>query len=298
MRKLFSFLLGFFLFAPLALAEFQAPSYQGFVTDLTTGTLTANEKQTLEETLQNYANTTQNEIAILIIDTTDGMEISDYAIKVGNAWGIGHEGIDNGILMVAAMSDRDFFIATGSQTEGYLTDAKSGEIWRTIIRPHFRDSNYALGLTQGLEAITATLSGQGFENLVSETDTELSDSEAISIIALGFIFIMGFIWLGAILGRSKTIWPGGLIGLIGGSVLGISTGDIAVTITLAVFIGLLGLAFDAIVSGEYKSAGKSGRSPKWWSGGGSSSGSSHSSGGGFGGFGGGGFSGGGGGGSW
>lgn len=275
------------------------PEPQGYVTDLY-GVMDTTQKIDFEQDLQAYETETGTEIAYLIVGTTEGMEIADYAVAVGNEWGVGKEGADNGVLVVTAIDDREFWIATGSQTEGYLTDATSGSIFRNTVKPYFKDGQYYEGLVASFQEIKRALNGEIIGDFENNSDPAIQNEDGFWVVAMMFVFIALISWLGAVLGRSKEIWPGGVIGLVSGLVLfGLSGFAFAELIVSSLFLGLLGLGFDAIVSAEHKSASKSGRSPKWWSGGsGWGGGSSGGSSGGFGGFGGGGFSGGGGGGSW
>jgi uncharacterized protein len=274
------------------------PEPTGYVTDIYS-VMTDTQKTDFEQDLQAYEEQTGTEIAYLIIGTTEGMEIADYAVAVGNEWGVGKESADNGILVVTAIDDREFWIATGSQTEGYLTDSSAGNIFRNTVKPYFQDGKYYEGLVASFDDIKSALNG---ETIGTISDTTTAESESgFGILVMLFAGLGVIIWLGSVLGRSKAIWPGAAIGGGGGFIISVFSGFGFVEIIFAIlFFGFMGLVFDTIVSAEYKNAGKSGRSPKWWSGGsgwgGGSSGGS--SGGGFGGFGGGGFSGGGGGGSW
>lgn len=281
------------LLPPLFCSAITFPSPTGYVTD-TTSLLTPEQKNTLEQKLENYEKETKTEIALLITDTTSPLEISQYATQIGNEWGVGKSNADNGIMIVTAMSDRKFWIATGNQTGGALTDAKSGSIYRNYIKPHFKEGNYYTGLSKGIDAIIAELAGEVFTGSTAPAP----EGDSFSFFGIFFGIITGLIWLGSVLGRSKAIWPGAVIGGLGGFFLGLILAlGLFELISLTAVLSILGLGFDALVSGEYQSAKSSGRSPRWWAGGGGFSGGS-SSGGGFSGFGGGGFSGGGGGGSW
>jgi len=297
MKKIFAGLLSFLWIGSAWAVDFPAP--QGHVTDLY-GVMDSVQRQDFEKSLEDYQTETGTEIAYLILDTTGGMEIADYAVAVGNAWGVGKKGVDSGILVVTAIDDREFWIATGSQSEGYITDASSGQIFRNTVKPYFKNNQYYEGLVASFTEIQKTLNNETIGgDTTAEKETE-DTSDGLWAVALLFLFVGLISWLGAVLGRSKEIWPGGLIGLISGLIIfgfiGFALTELVVS---SVFLGFLGLLFDAIVSAEHKHAGKSGRKPRWWSGGGFGGGfGGGSSGGGFGGFGGGGFSGGGGGGSW
>ncbi len=92
------------------------------------------------------------------------------------------------------------------------------------------------------------------------------------------IYILGF------MARTKSIWLGGIWGVILGIVLGFGFGGILWIILLPLGMGFFGLLLDIVLSGNYSSRSSSGLSTGWIS---SIGGFRGSGGGGFGGFGGG-----------
>ncbi|MDD3067193.1 MAG: TPM domain-containing protein [Candidatus Gracilibacteria bacterium] len=298
MRKLFIFLCVLFGLATQAFAV-DFPQYENFVTD-TSGIISADAEASLNSKLKTYEAQTGTEIAVVTIPLIpDGLSPNEYATQLGNTWGVGKAKVDNGVILLIETADspgnRDIYIATGSQLEGGLTDIESRDIVDNIIIPRFKESDFDGGVTAGVDAIILGLNGESFTSLRSGS-SESENIEGIgNIIFVVFFFV--FPWLAAILGRSKRIWPGGAIGVIGGGIFGAIL-SIAVwgVVAIAIGMGLFGLLFDWIVSRNYGKAKARGISPAWWAGG--RGGFGGGSGGGFGGFGGGGFSGGGGGGSW
>jgi len=266
------------------------PKQSNFVTDTTT-TLSKETVAELNLKLKNYEAKIGTEIAVAIVSSTEGMPIWQFATELGNKWGIGKKDVDNGALLVIAIEDRELFIATGSQLEGALTDIESKKIIEDVITPHFRHGNFDDGITMGVEGMILAIAGESFTNLRME-----SSSSSESFVNIFFVLIFFVLpWFAAILGRSKKIWPGGVIGAIGGGVSGLLLnfaiiGIVAAAVSLSIF----GLIFDLIVSRNFAAAKKSGSRVAWWAGGGRR----NSKRGGFGGFGGGGFSGGGAGGRW
>jgi len=108
--------------------------------------------------------------------------------------------------------------------------------------------------------------------------------------------IMGFVWLGSILARTKSWWAGGVIGGVAGGGIGLLIGSLTLGLVVTAVLIIIGLLFDKSVSSNYQSRVSQGRRPSWWAGG------THLGGGGFGGggggFGGGSFGGGGASGGW
>lgn len=294
MRK---FLIGIFAFSLILVSAAAAsfPKFENFVTD-TTDTLSSSVVAKLNSQLANYEAQTGTEIAVALIASTEGMPIAQYATKLGNEWGVGKARVDNGAILVVAVDDRELFLATGSQLEGALTDIDAREIIDEVITPRFKNDDFDGGISAGVDAIIAAIAGESFTDLRTGGGTFTVSNADEGIINAIFIFLFFVLpWLAAILGRSKRIWPGAVVGGIGGAIGGsIFLSGILGIAGAAVVLGLLGLIFDAAVSRNYAAAKKSGGNIAWWAGGSRFGGGS----GGFGGFGGGGFSGGGFGGKW
>jgi uncharacterized protein len=103
---------------------------------------------------------TSSEIAILVINSTEEMEISLYAIEVFNSNGIGNREKDNGVLIVVATGDQTYFIAVGRGIEHILNDAKVGKFARDYFVPHAEMGDYGYGIY----ALTVMIASEIAEN--------------------------------------------------------------------------------------------------------------------------------------
>ena len=85
------------------------------------------EWTSLDHKLTTFARETSNRILVLITDTLCGLPESDVAIEVGERWGIGKAGFDNGVVILLKPTgppgQRAVFIATGYGLEGAIPDA-------------------------------------------------------------------------------------------------------------------------------------------------------------------------------
>jgi uncharacterized protein len=124
------------------------------------GLLSAQEKSSLEQKLIRYSDSTSTQIVMAIIASTEGENIQYLGAQWGQAWGIGQEKEDNGILILLARNDRRIAINSGYGVEEFLTDALSRRIIETVIIPEFRDGDYYAGLDKGSDAIFQVLTGQ------------------------------------------------------------------------------------------------------------------------------------------
>ena len=263
--------------------------------------LNPQEKQRLEAQLRTIYQQGLAQAAVVIVPTTNGMPIFDYALQVAEKWQLGSKDIDDGLLVVVAVNDRDMYILTGYGLEGVLPDAAVNRIIREDITPLFKQNNYGAGILAGVTALQSRLSADPevlarADAQAAERTTQQGSDELPSPI---FLFIMAMIFgsfITSIFGRvfGSVLTAGGFVA--GSLALG---GGLFMTIIMAIFLWLFLISRGGGKGGS--GGGKGGRGGGMiflpGMGGGGGFGGGGFGGGGFGG-GGGGFGGGGAGGSW
>jgi uncharacterized protein len=136
-------------------AEIEFPKQTGNVNDFE-NVFTEMQKFSLEQYLSGYENLTTNEIAIITVSSIDPYkEIQVYGKDLGNAWGLGKNEMNNGLLIVLNISSREVGISTGLGTEKILTDEICAQIIENHMIPEFKKGDYYAGIVYGLEEITA-----------------------------------------------------------------------------------------------------------------------------------------------
>ncbi len=228
-----------------------------------TNTLTADQADFIERKLVAFDDTTSTQIAVVIVATTDGQDVAQYAVDLGRKWGIGGSKFNNGVLLLIAKNDHRLNIATGYGVEGALPDITSKHIIDEEIVPNFKGDDYFRGIDEGTDAIIQAVKGEYQE--VRQKNPAGKVGGGISIFIFIVIMIIVFIARG---GGGK---GGGFMSRRG-------------------YRDIIG----PMILGNLLSGGR--RGGGGWSGGGWSGGGG--GGGGFGGFGGGSFGGGGASGSW
>lgn len=122
------------------------------------------EKQALENKLLMYNDTTSTQIYVVTVSDLGGYPVSDYAFKLGEKWGIGQSGKDNGLLILIkpkiGNSRGQAFVATGYGLESHITDAFAGRIVRNYMIPYFQDGDYFGGVNAAVDVVIAKLSGE------------------------------------------------------------------------------------------------------------------------------------------
>ena len=136
------------------------PPLTGRVVDLT-NTLSAPDVQALTAKLAAWEQKTGgNQLAVLIVPSTQPEPIETYSIRVAEAWKIGRKGQDNGVLFLIAKDDRKLRLEVGYGLEGVLTDVTARRIIAENVAPLFRQNQYAAGITAGVDRVIAVV-GKG-----------------------------------------------------------------------------------------------------------------------------------------
>ena len=220
--------------------------------------------QLLEDSLEYFSRTTSNQIVVMTVtnDILDGLSLAEFGQEVGQKWGVGHKGSDNGVVVLIkpktgddAMGKGRAFISTGYGAEGPLPDLLCSKIVDNEMIPHFKDNDYAGGVWAALDILKPALQGDfNTEEYVGDDAADAVLSIIVLIMIVCFVFVVMKSNNNGGNGNNTRTYTGGPV----------------------IFPGTFG----------------SGRSSSSWGGGG------FGGGGGWGGFGGGSFGGGGGGGSW
>jgi len=122
--------------------------------------LSVGQERTLENRLVAYNDSTSTQITIVTIKSLGGEEASFFAFELGEKWGVGTQGEDNGIVILIAPNDRKTFIATGYGTEGALPDAYAKRIVENVMLPQFKKGDYFGGITKAIVSIKQYLRGE------------------------------------------------------------------------------------------------------------------------------------------
>jgi uncharacterized protein len=257
------------------------------VTDQT-GTLSAEQKASLERMLEAFEARKGSQIAVLMVRTTGGEPIEQFALRVAEQWKLGRKGVDDGALLAIAKDDRALRIEVGYGLEGALNDATAKRIIAEVITPRFREGDFFGGISAGLDRMIRVIDGEPLPAPARGAPAAGSDVLQFLPVLLIAALVGGGL-LRALLGRALGAFAtGGAVGflawvLAGTLFIGIAAG------LLAFFFTLVGGFHGAMPGGGF------GRRGGWggggWSGGGFRTGGGGGFGGGGGGFGGGGASG-------
>lgn len=217
----------------IAVAEVPVPPLQTRVTDLT-GTLTADQKNKLEQTLSEFEARKGSQIAVLIVPTTEPEAIEQYSIRVAESWKLGRKGVDDGVLLLIAKDDRALRIEVGYGLEGVIPDAIGKRVISEIITPYFKSGDFYGGIDAGVNRLMRLIDGEPLPPPVKK-DVSWSSLEDFLPLAFVAVFVVGGV-LRAIFGRfiGATI-AGGVLAFVGWMLIG--------SILAAVIIGVIVFLF-------------------------------------------------------
>ncbi|MES2070043.1 MAG: YgcG family protein [Pseudomonadota bacterium] len=268
----------------IAAAQVPVPPLSGRVTDQTS-TLNAEQKSTLEQSLQAFEARKGSQLAVLIVPTVSPESIEQYALRVAEQWKLGRKKVDDGAILVIAKNDRALRIEVGYGLEGALNDATSKRIISEIITPRFKQGDFYGGITAGVDQMIRVVDGEPLPppsgKSSGKSGASIGDLQQYAPVIFVVAVVLGGL-LRSMLGR----FPGALVT---GAAVGGMAWLFAGAISVALGAGVIALLFTLI------SGGMVGRSMGGLAGiygrGGGSGGSGGSFSGGGGGFGGGGASG-------
>lgn len=184
-------------------AELKIPSLTGPVVD-EMRLLNGRENAEVSAMIRELYQTGAAQMSILISSSLQGYDIETYSIKVAEAWKLGKADTDKGLLLVIAPQERKMRLEVGYGLEGDLTDAFSRRLLDQILRPYFRENQFAEGIRQAVFAVSEKLGASLSAQNSAPTATHQGPRKAKSILHLFFLIL----FIIALLLRRFLIGPG------------------------------------------------------------------------------------------
>lgn len=211
--------------APAAPAAVAVPAWTAPVMDLSR-TLDAGQVQALTQQVQALEAAQGSQLFVLLVPSTGSDTIEQYARRVFDQWAVGRKGVDDGILLLAAMQDRRVRIEVGYGLEGAVTDAAAGRIIREQITPRFAQGDVSGGLQAGVASLQALMRGETLPPPAATGSGDEDDEPYAMALPLAFMALVMPVWLGAVLVGGFVFvvtgsWAWALLGALGGLLLSV-----------------------------------------------------------------------------
>lgn len=171
------------------------------------GLLSAEQAARLEKDLVTFNDTTSTQIVVVIVNSLQGMDANYFAYKIGESWGVGQKGRNNGVVLLVKPKTSDsrgqVAISVGYGLEHVLTDALSKRIIEQQIIPFFRNNQYFEGIQAGVKAIMLASTGQ--YKAMPRKNENFEGSPWFALGVLAFMFFAFFLSLIQSRNRRHTI---------------------------------------------------------------------------------------------
>lgn len=199
MKRLLS-ILPFLLIIGLLLASCAesglSPSSDFYVYD-EAGVLTGETHDYIVEQNRRLESLTGAQIVVMTVRTTGDEEMDDFATRVFNAWGIGDEEEDNGVLLLLSIEEDDYWVLQGQGLEDILSSGILKLMLNEHMEPHFAIKDYDAGVRETFDALLDHLESaysitiaEGSEDIIGETETEIEPTIPHEIIPASGIYKM------------------------------------------------------------------------------------------------------------
>jgi uncharacterized protein len=158
--------------------------------------ISASEEVALNEVLIAFADSSSNQIAVVIVPDLCGMEKAQFAIELGENWGVGQRKEDNGIILLikpkTPESEGQIFIAVGRGLEGAIPDITTKQIIENEIIPGIKQNGYFAGVEAGCSTLMALAAGEYNSDEYSNKHKKkkgIGDAGAV-LLVFGILFVI------------------------------------------------------------------------------------------------------------
>lgn len=145
----------------------------------------------LEKRLVQFADSTSNQLVVVVVDDLAGYEPWDFATRIGDKWGVGNEKEDNGIVLLikptGGEGEREVFIAVGRGLEGAIPDITCNQIVQNELLPSFENKQFYEGITNGVAVLESLAKG---EYNSDQYASKMSRQETIATIVILAIIVL------------------------------------------------------------------------------------------------------------
>ncbi|MBN1198941.1 MAG: TPM domain-containing protein [Bacteroidales bacterium] len=169
------------------------PEPPKLVNDLA-GILAPEQVQQLERKLVEFNDTTSTQITVVTVKSLNGYDKADFAFRIGEQWGVGQKGKNNGIVVLVkpkyGNEQGEAYIAVGYGLEGAIPDAIGIRIVNYEMIPRFKENDYYGGLESGTTTLMELASGEFTAEQYLKKTQHSPYAFLIPLIILGVVFFL------------------------------------------------------------------------------------------------------------
>lgn len=135
------------------------PSPDRWVTD-EAGFLSPQTVRDLEAQLEALEQSTGHQVIVYIGQTTGGVPVEEWAVKVFEAWKVGRRGMDDGLVLFIMAEDRKVRIEVGYGLEGIVPDAVASRVINEIFIPNIQSGDKDRAVREAASSLIETILGR------------------------------------------------------------------------------------------------------------------------------------------
>lgn len=128
------------------------------------GILSAAQRAALEKKLADFDRASSTQITVVTVDSLQGLAVHDYATRLGEKWGVGRKGKDNGVVILVkpkkGAAKGQVAISVGYGLEGAIPDATASRVVRNEMLPAFREGDYYAGIDRAASVLISLATGE------------------------------------------------------------------------------------------------------------------------------------------
>jgi uncharacterized protein len=128
------------------------------------GLLSPDENARLEQKLVSFNDSTSTQIMIVTVKSLNGYDKNDYAQRLGQKWGVGQKGSNNGVVILVKPKypneKGEVSIQSGYGLEGVLPDITCKQIVDNEMIPKFAGGDYYGGISSGIAVVMSITKGE------------------------------------------------------------------------------------------------------------------------------------------
>lgn len=165
------------------------------------GILCDKQRNTLEQRLVAFNDSTSNQILVVITPTLGGDDENAVAQRIGQSWGVGQKDFNNGVVILIKSKTQDenwgaVAISTGYGVEGALPDLFCKRIIDDKMIPQLSDGDYYRAVVKALDIIQPVMAGE-YSYAQYRRDGRraalISPGTFLALIAVAFILLRRYV---------------------------------------------------------------------------------------------------------
>ena len=174
----------------------QKPEPQRLVNDFA-GILDPGFASQLEQVLVEFNDSTSNQIVVVTVKSLNGYDPNQFAYEIGEKWGIGQKGKNNGIVVLikprVGNEKGQASIQPGYGLEAVVPDAICRRIVDNEMIPHFKQNDYNGGVLAGIKVLISLTKKEYTADQYTKKSKKKKGS-IIPFIVIAGLFILFFIF--------------------------------------------------------------------------------------------------------